>query len=102
MGKRSHHQCANHLNINMKKLTLITALILASFAGMAQTKVTKDAAGNYVSVKRGDTSANKATGHTFTDAKGIVYPVYISVNGKLFYNKVSKAGNNYKVYISAN
>ena len=86
----------------MKKLTLITALILASFAGMAQTKVTKDVQGNYVAVKRVDTTANKATGHTFTDTKGNVYPISISVNGKLFYNKTSKAGNVYKVYIKEN
>ncbi len=86
----------------MKKSILTIALFIACLSGYSQTKVTKDAADNYVSVKRGDTTANKATGHTFTDAKGNVYPVYISVNHKLFYNKVSKSGNNYKVYITLN
>jgi len=83
----------------MKKLTLITALILASFAGMAQTKVSKDAAGNYIAIKKAVDTAKLTPVAQFTDSKGNVYPVYKSVNNKLFYNKTSKAGNVYKVYI---
>ncbi|HXU28318.1 MAG TPA: hypothetical protein VN698_13890 [Bacteroidia bacterium] len=83
----------------MKKLTLITAITLLSLAGMAQTKVTKDAAGNYVVAKRSDTSANKPTGKTITDRDGNSYPVMISSRGKLFYFRTSKAGNVYKSYI---
>ena len=83
----------------MKKLTLISALILASFAGMAQTKVTKDAQGNYVAVKRATDSTQLTPVAQFTDSKGNHYPVYKSVNNKLFYYKTSKAGNVYKVYI---
>lgn len=83
----------------MKTTTLLTAFILLSLTGMAQTKVTKDAAGNYVITKRIDTASNKATGKTITTPDGKTYPVYISQHGKLFYNRVSKAGNVYKSYI---
>lgn len=86
----------------MKKITttLITAFILLSLTGMAQTKVSKDADGNYhVTIRKPDTSDNKATGKTFTDIKGNVYPLYISQRGKLFVLKTSKAGRVYKSYI---
>jgi hypothetical protein len=86
----------------MKNLILITAfLMVGAVTASAQTKVKQDAAGNYVSVKS-DTAANKPTGHTFTDTKGISYPVYLSSTGKLFYNKTAvKSGNVYKVYLKA-
>ena len=83
----------------MKTTTLLTAFILLSLTGMAQTKIVKDAAGNYVTVKRPDTSDNKATGHTFTDLKGNTYPLYISKRGKLFFLKTSKSGSIYKSYL---
>lgn len=81
----------------MKKLLLIAYLFIVTVCHAQQAK--KDGSGNYVAVKRADTTANKATGHTFTDSKGKAYPVYISVNGKLFYYRTSKAGNVYKAYI---
>ena len=82
----------------MKKLTLITALIIASFAGMAQTKVIKDVQGNYVAVKAAK-DTTRFTGHTFIDSKHKEWPVYISANDKMYYLRTSKAGNIYKVYI---
>lgn len=82
----------------MKKLLTITALCVA-LSATAQTKVTKDAHGNYIVAKRTDTTANKATGHTIIDRDGISHPVYISAHGKLFYMRTSKAGNVYKCYI---
>lgn len=80
----------------MKTILTIAALLLTMTAAQAQ-QVTKDAQGNYHAAKR-DT-ANKATGHTFTDSKGQTYPVYESINGKLYYMRTSKSGNVYKVYI---
>lgn len=69
-------------------------LIAAPAAGQT---VTKDANGNYVAVKRAETATK--TGNTYTDAKGVVYEVYRSAKGKLFYYRTSKAGNVYKAYI---
>lgn len=67
-----------------------------------QTVVKVDSLGNYTSVSKSVTSGSKAklTGKSFTDKNGIKYPVYISVNGKLFYRKVAKSGNVYNVYLT--
>lgn len=58
-----------------------------------------DQSGNYVALKKVQAQPTK-TGKTFTDSKGNVYPVWMSPKGKLFYTKVSKAGNEYSVYIT--
>jgi len=81
----------------MKKILTI-ALLALSMGVQAQTKVTKDANGNYVAVKA-DTTENKATGATFTDSKGNVYPLFKGAKGGLYYNRISAKGNKYKVYI---
>lgn len=84
----------------MKKLITIASLLLCLTAH-AQTKVKKDANGNYVAVSRQDSSANKATGSFFVDKEGNKNPVYISIHGKLFYYRVTKNGNTYKCYLKA-
>jgi uncharacterized protein YxeA len=90
----------------MKKTTKQTiAIILLSlslcFADNLFSQTAKiDSKGNYVAAKKTATkSESKETGKTFTDSKGNIYPVYESINGKLFYYKTSKTGNVYKVYL---
>ena len=40
------------------------------------------------------------TQYTFTDSKGVVYPVYLSSTGKAYIKKVSKkTGKEYKQYV---
>jgi hypothetical protein len=88
----------------MKKLLLLASLlIILASKSHAQQRVTVDKAGNYTAVKR-DTAqtAAKPTGHTITATDGIVYPVYESARGKLYYNRISKAGHAYKCYIKTN
>lgn len=82
----------------MKKAILIFALLLGASTMNAQN-AKPTATGNYVAFRAIDTTASKPTGKTFTDAKGVVFPVFISKNGKLFINKISKAGNAYKMYL---
>lgn len=77
----------------MKSL-LTTLAILICLTASAQT--VKDSSGNY-HAQRSETA--KPTGKTFTDSKGVVYPLLISARGKLFYLRTSKTGNIYKVYI---
>jgi len=79
----------------MKNLILAVLLLLAAPA--AGQTVKQDANGNYVAVKRAETATK--TGNTYTDSKGVVYDVYRSAKGKLFYYRTSKAGNVYKAYI---
>lgn len=66
--------------------------------GQAQTAVKMDKNGNYIAAID-TTTTGKPTGKTYTDAKGVTYPVYVSVNGKLYVNRISKAGNPYKQYL---
>ena len=82
-------------------LILFISLFLASFIDAKGQTVQRDANGNFkaISAPREAKTEAKPTGKTFTDTKGNVYPVLISKNGKLFYVRTSKAGNDYKVYI---
>lgn len=83
----------------MKQLIIILSLMLTVGILKAQNAVqNKD--GNYTAIKSGNVKeAAKTNGKTFTDTKGIVYPVYVSVNGKLFVIRTSKNGNQYKMYL---
>ena len=87
----------------MKKI-IILAAILISFNGLFAQNAVKTKDGNYIALKATGTTkdSNKQTGKTFTDTKGVKYPVMESAKGKLFYVKTSKTGNEYKVYIKLN
>ena len=74
------------------------AVMLLIAAPAAGQTVKQDAQGNYVAVKRAETATK--TGNTYKDSKGVVYDVYRSAKGKLFYYRTSKAGNIYKAYIN--
>lgn len=82
----------------MKKLLLIASLFIVT-AGHAQTRVTKDAQGNYQVAAKRDTTAGKPTGQTITDRDGAKHPVFVSSRGKLYWLRTSKNGNMYKAYI---
>lgn len=80
------------------KAIIVILFTMLSFTLSSQIKV--DNKGNYVqettvSGKRDTVN----TGKTFTDSKGIVYPVFKSSTGKLYVGKVSKSGNYYRYYL---
>jgi len=83
---------------------MVLCLVMVTGTANAQ-KVTTDAAGNYVAVKadkraKGDTVA---TGKTFTDSKGVAYPVFkVAKSGKFFAAVTSKGGKYYRRYFTAN
>ena len=87
----------------MKKL-LFASLLLISVNARSQTTATLDKQGNYIATSKPKQTGSQAkpTGKTFTDTKGVIYPVLESKNGKLFYVKTSKTGNVYNVYIKVN
>jgi hypothetical protein len=73
---------------------------LVCAANAQNAKQTTD--GNYIAIKDTATrkTAAKATGKTYTDAKGNTYPVMISKNGKLFIIRTSQTtGRNYNQYL---
>jgi len=85
-----------------KALAIILA-ILALLSGLSYAQSVKlDASGNYVALKSTrhiDTIKNN-TGKTYTDSKGIKYPVYITATDKLYVIRVSKnTGKSYKYYL---
>jgi hypothetical protein len=86
----------------MKALYLLLFVMFLTFGVQAQ-KVVKDSTGNYTAVSVGRTKGvDTPTGKTFTDTKGIKYPVFLTSTGRLVYYRVSKnTGLNYKVYIDA-
>lgn len=82
----------------MKRLFIITAILLGSFAVSSAQTVKKDSTGNYITLKK--EAVEKNTGKTFTDSKGNVYPVFESENGKLYIKRTAKtSGKEYKSYI---
>lgn len=83
------------------KFIIALLLVFSLFQTVYSQKVTKDDKGNYIAVKAVPEPA-KATGKTFTDSKGSVYPVYESKNGKLFVLRTGKTGNQYKQYLKVN
>ena len=84
----------------MKRIIALL-LILSSFQTVYSQKVSTDSKGNYIAVKA-TAETGKATGKTYTDSKGNVYPVYESKNGKLYVIRTSKTGNQYKQYLKVN
>jgi hypothetical protein len=80
---------------------LIVLICLLSDNLFAQTKVIKDASGNYIAVKQTKKSdPDKTTGNTFTTSSGEILPIYVSDNGKYYVVRTSKnTGNQYKQYL---
>lgn len=84
----------------MKKVTFILSLFLASSLAFGQSKIVKDANGNYVqesAIKKA--SEDKPTGQTLTLSNGNVYPIYESDRGKLYIKRMSRNGKEYKQYL---
>lgn len=80
---------------------MLVLLITTITSCHSQTTVKKDANGNYTAIRssRSDSTVAKPTGKTYTDTKGNVYPVYISINNKLYIIRTSRTGNKYKQYL---
>ena len=85
----------------MKKVTLILSLFLASSVAFSQSKIEKDANGNYIQISASKrTPEDKQTGKTFTTSKGDTYPIYVSGRGKYYIIRTSReTGNQYKQYL---
>lgn len=84
----------------MKKVIFILVLFFTSFQAYSQN-VVKDKDGNFTATKSDTTKTSaKATGKTYTDSKGVKFPVMMSKNGLLFVIKTSKkTGNKYNFYL---
>ena len=77
----------------MKQLVFIALLLI----GMTATAQTRDANGNYFA--KATVVQDSTTRFTFTDSKGIIYPVYQGTKGAHYVIRTSKAGKVYRQYL---
>lgn len=83
----------------MKKVITIIALFICSFSFAQNAKI--DSKGNFTAITATSKSKDStATGKTYTDTKGKVYPVFTTRRGKFFVPKISKTGNYYRMYLT--
>ena len=86
----------------MKKI-IIAAIMLFSLNMGIQAQSVQKQGNNFIQVSnKGGKSGGKETKtqYTYTDSKGVVYPVWLSSTGKAFIKKVSKkTGKEYKQYV---
>jgi len=81
----------------MKK-AIFAITILIAFYGLNAQNAREDAQGNYHALNYPADSV--ATGKTYTNAKGEVYPVFSTGKGKIYYGKVSpKTGKYYRSFL---
>jgi hypothetical protein len=80
----------------MKK-TIFAVLMLCTL-GVSAQKVKVDKSGNYIAVKD-SAIAGVPTGKTLTETDGTVYPVFKLPTGKMYTNRISKAGKAYRRYL---
>jgi hypothetical protein len=83
----------------MKKVIFTAVLLALSLCVNAQSKVSRDAEGNFYSASKAK-SEPKKTQYFYTDSKGNKYEVYESANGAFFIIRTSsKTGKQYKQYL---
>jgi hypothetical protein len=82
----------------MKKLILISLLMLAAKFGFSQTIYTYYTVDSFV-VQVTVKEKPKFTGKYFITANGQIYPIMVSSQGHFFIERVSKNGKKYKQYL---
>ena len=84
----------------MKKLILCIIMVLA-FGLVSNAQSVQKSGNNFTQVTNKKKSEKKETKtqYTYTDSKGVVYPIYLSSGGKAFIKKISKKGEEYPKYL---
>ena len=84
----------------MKKI-IIAAIMLFSLSMGIQAQSVQKQGNNFTQVSNKKSSGKETkTQYTYTDSKGVVYPVWLASTGKAFIKKVSKkTGKEYKQYV---
>ena len=84
----------------MKKIIIAAVMLLSWNVGVQAQSVQKQG-NNFTQVSNKKPSGKEIkTQYTYTDSKGVVYPVWLSSTGKAFIKKVSKkTGKEYKQYV---
>ena len=84
----------------MKKM-IICILVMLAFGLVSNAQSVQKQGNNFTQVSTKKSSGKETkTQYTYTDSKGVVYPVWLSSTGKAFIKKVSKkTGKEYKQYL---
>lgn len=87
----------------MKKVFLaVCTLVGMAVCGYAQEPLqVKQEGKNFVQVQNTKSKSEPVnTGYTFTDSKGVTYPIFMGSSGSCFIVRVSKkTGNEYRMYL---
>lgn len=84
----------------MKKIILMLICILGMCAAInAQHVVQKNNTFEQVSKRQKKFAGAIKTKYTYKDANGVIYPIYISKNDKVFVIKINKKGKQYPYYL---
>ena len=76
----------------------LKAQSVAATPATTKANCTVDQNGNYKALPKVQAQPTP-TEKTFEDSKGTIHKVWVSPAGKEFYTRVSKAGNEYRVYL---
>ena len=84
----------------MKKI-IIAAIMLFGLSMNIQAQSVQKQGNNFTQVSNKKSSGKETkTQYTYTDSKGVVYPVWLSSTGKAFIKKVSKkTSKEYRQYL---
>ena len=84
----------------MKKI-IIAAIMLFGLSMNIQAQSVQKQGNNFTQVSNKKSSGKETkTQYTYTDSKGVVYPIYLSSTGKAFIKKVSKkTSKEYRQYL---
>lgn len=87
----------------MKKILLtVCALVSMTVCGYSQeSRQVRQEGKNFIQVQTTRSKGEPVnTGYTFTDSKGVTYPIFMGNSGSCFIVRVSKkTGNEYRMYL---
>ena len=83
----------------MKKLIIVLALILGVSITATSQIVRKGNTFEQTTTKQKKFAGSVKTRYSYKDANGVVYPIYISKNNKVFIIKINKKGKQRPYYL---
>jgi hypothetical protein len=94
------HKGRTHSGYKLWRTANIIALMILFAVTAFGQNAQRDEQGNFIATSRAKAVADSTTTFTFTDAKGIVHPVFVGAKGAFFIGRVSaKSGNYYRFYL---
>lgn len=87
------------VNIIKKALILVLFVLLGGMPAHGQEVIRKGNTFEQISSKQKKFAGAIKTKYTYKDANGVIYPIYISRNNKVFVIKINKKGKQYPYYL---